>query len=270
MLSHRHIIALALIICATSSAAIMSGIQANANAVFFIAQAPEKKWTQPWKEACEETSITMVDSFYSGISSLTATQAKQKILTLLTAKNKKYGVSNDENADEIVSIIHNFFTWDAHVVSDPTLEHIKTELDEGHPVILPTYGKALHNKYFLNGGPLYHVFVLSGYDDETQEFIAKEPGTQFGDEYRYSYETIMNAMHDYLPNGQTIKGRKVAIFTSPERDPTFDTTDGDADKLTKVQEIEHATNLLSADTDHDGYVDGLEVMTGHSPLSKKN
>jgi hypothetical protein len=140
------------------------------------------------------------------------------------------------------------------------------ELDEGRPVIIPSHGKSLKNKYFVGGGPHYHVFVLSGYDDETKEFIAEEPGTNFGARYRYSYTTIINAMHDYLPNAQTYKGRKVAIFTNPLRDPAFDNTDEDSDSLSKSRELEYGTSLLTPDTDRDSYSDGTEISSGFLPL----
>ena len=94
---------------------------------------------------------------------------------------------------------------------------IKKEIDNKRPVILPLYGKALKNKYFKNGGPDYHVLVISGYDDDTNEFITEEPGLNtLGVDFRYKYATIMNAIHDFSVEGKTKSGRKVAIFTSPE------------------------------------------------------
>lgn len=189
-------------------------LKTKAIPVPFISQAPYGNWLQPWQDACEEASIVMIDAYYQGVT-LDKPVAKTELLELFAQKERLYGRSLDENAEKIVGLIHNFFSWDAEVVEDPSLEMIKRELDDGHPVIAPVYGKALKNPYFKNGGPDYHVIVMSDYDEERQEFITNEPGTQHGESYRYSYTTIMDALHDYLPRNRTKFGKKVIIITRP-------------------------------------------------------
>ncbi len=228
----------------------------------FTSQAPEKNWSQPWQDACEEATILMVDRFYSG-GTLDKSSAKSGLLQLFSIKNNHFGYSLDENAQKITELINHFLPWEAHIVENPTLEQLKAEIDAKRPIILPAHGRALYNKYFRNGGPDYHTVVISGYDDETQEFITQEPGTKHGLDFRYSYDTILNAMHDHLP-GQTIHGDKVAIFTTKKLNGSKN-TDQDKDGLSKIEEIEHGTVLWLADSDGDSYLDGQEVSAGFSP-----
>lgn len=242
-------------------------VKAKTNlSVPFSAQAPYGTWEQPWQDACEETAILMVDRFYQHKNLGTET-AYQEILRILRIKENAFGQSYDENAQTVADIINNFFPWEAHIVVRPTIDRIKNEIDAGRPVIVPAYGKGLLNPYFTDGGPYYHMNVISGYDDETNEFIVQEPGTSAGLDFRYPYDRIIDAMHDYLPNQRTIFGRKAAIFTQSAATEASLATDGDKDGLVKEDELRFGTILWLADSDGDGYSDGMEVVTGHSPTN---
>lgn len=184
----------------------------------FTTQAPNFNWGQPWQDACEETAIAMVDYFYSN-KKFTPASAEKSILEIINAKNNFIGKSLDENAKTIIDIINGFLAWEAYLVKNPALEQLKNEIDNGRPIIVPVHGKYLRNPYFRNGGPDYHSIVISGYDDEKNEFIVEEPGTRRGLDFRYSYDTIMNAMHDFLPGLQTKFGEKIAIFTNEKKKP---------------------------------------------------
>jgi len=234
------------------------------NSVPFTSQAPFGDWSWPWQDACEEASIVMVDHFYAG-KSLSPSVAKDQISRLFRIKEGKFGASLDENAKLIANIINLFYPWEAYIVDRPRLDEIKQELALGRPVILPAHGTALGNQFFRTPQLDYHVIVLSGYDDLTGEFITQDPGTQHGLDFRYSFATIMNAMHDYVPGVNATKdGPSVAIFT---RKNLIDSglTDGDSDGLVKQEEIIHGTVLWLQDSDGDGYSDGNEVQYGYYP-----
>ena len=232
----------------------------------FTSQAPYAYWGQPWQDACEETAIVMIDNFYRGKTLETKAIAKAEIEKILNIKNKNFGWSLDENAEQIVKIINNFLPWEAKVVLNPSLEQIKKEIDNNRPVILTAHGKYLYNPHFANGGPDYHTFVISGYDDETQKFIVQEPGTRYGKNYQYTYNTILNAMHDFLPAYKTKNGRQVAIFTQKDLNTSQD-ADGDQDDLIKADELKYGTITWLYDSDGDGYKDGVEVISGYSPTT---
>lgn len=233
----------------------------------FTSQAPYGYWGQPWQDTCEETAILMVDSFYNNKKLSDKSVAKQEILRVLKIKTNAYGKSLDENAEQMAKLINDFLIWEATVVENPTLEQIKLQIDASQPVIIPAYGKALKNPRFRNGGPEFHTIVISGYDDDKKQFITQEPGTSYGLDFRYDYDTLMNAIHDFLPNKQTKNGRKAVIFTSKNLKTSAD-ADGDKDGLTKTDELKYGTITWLKDSDGDGYSDGLEVAHGFSPTKK--
>lgn len=235
----------------------------------FTPQAPEKIWSQPWQDACEETSIAMVNNFYQNNTkkTLEKTEAKKDILEIFKIKEIYAGKSLDENTNKIAEMINNYLSWEAKIVKNPTLEQIKTEIDSGQPVIIPVHGKSLKNQNFKNGGPNYHMLVISGYDNDKQIFITQEPGTQYGLDFPYSFATIMDAIHDFLPYNQTNKGEKMAIFTQKNLD-TSANLDPDKDGLSKKEEWQYGSISWLSDSDGDGYSDGEEVKNGYSPTKK--
>ncbi|MFA6426939.1 MAG: C39 family peptidase [Candidatus Magasanikbacteria bacterium] len=232
----------------------------------FSSQAPQGRWVEPWKNACEEASTMLVDLFYYGYTSkqVDADGATKLISLLVKLENNHFGFNKDTNAVQITELINLYLPWEAYIVENPTLEQLKAEIDNGHPILFPVHGRDLRNPHYNTDQIDYHVFVISGYDDEKKEFIAQEVATQFGIDFRYSYDTIMTAMHDFLPRDKTYLGRKVAIFTRKELIDSG-ATDGDKDGLTKRDEIELGTILYYADSDGDGFNDGLEVANGYSP-----
>lgn len=178
----------------------------------FTSQAPEGNWGEPWYNDCEEVSIAMVDSFYNS-RVLTKAVAKKEILRIIGIKEKAYGFSLDEDADKMADIINNFLNWKAWVVEDPTIDEIKEQIDNAHPVIALTDGRLLDNRYYTTSE--YHIFVISGYDDNKEVFITQDAGTYRGHDYEYSYSIVMDALHDYNSTDVSL-GRRVAIFTGPK------------------------------------------------------
>src|SRR5690606_41290644 len=54
----------------------------------FTSQAPEGNWKQPWQDACEETSILMVDRFYQEQAQIGLEEAKKAIVNILNIDRK--------------------------------------------------------------------------------------------------------------------------------------------------------------------------------------
>lgn len=64
----------------------------------YTSQAPYAYWGQPWQDACEETSILMVDKYYSkpGNYRLKKADAKKDILQIFKIKKQYFKDSLDE------------------------------------------------------------------------------------------------------------------------------------------------------------------------------
>jgi len=186
----------------------------------FIVQAPYGNWQQPFQDACEEATILMLGAYFDGDTQgqVEAAEARKKILDLVDLEDTEFGFNRDTDINKMARIINRHFSFNAHVVDNPTLAQIKNEVDSQHPMIVPVWGRDLiSNPYFTPPGPKYHTIVISGYDDEQQQFITKEPGTRRGNDLRYGYQEIMNALADYVHGKDGLpapNGKKRALFTS--------------------------------------------------------
>ncbi len=179
----------------------------------FTSQAPAGDWSEPWQNACEETSIAMVASFYSGEVGMTPEEASADIRKILDVKNRVIGTSSDESVETISRLIAELGEpWTSRVVIDPTIRQLEKEIEARHPVIVPVFAPTLHNKKYEAGEPDYHVIVLIGYDQARKEFIVNDPGTVSGNGLRFSYDALMDAMHD-LDRENYRAGRKAVLFT---------------------------------------------------------
>ena len=185
----------------------------------FTAQAPYAVWDELHQEACEEAAMIMAAKYFSG-ESLTPHLAEQAILDLVRWETDQ-GYSVDLTAAEAALILQGYFGLNAQVVTDVSVVRIKKELDQGNLVIVPAAGRELHNPYFQTPGPIYHMLVIRGYND--QQFITNDPGTKRGESFFYNYQTLLNAIHDWdhekaqegMTESEMNSGRKVMIVVYP-------------------------------------------------------
>ena len=123
---------------------------------------------------------------------------EQALINLIEFQVKEYGGHYDLDAERIAKLIRDYYKYNnVEVFYDIGIEDIKQELAKGSVVIVPAAGRRLKNPYYTPPGPLYHNLVIKGYDDRTQEFICNDPGTKRGRNYRYKYQVVYNAMHDW-------------------------------------------------------------------------
>ena len=157
----------------------------------------------------------MANNFYKG-KNITPEQAEKQILEVFTVKNNHFGNSADESMSRIAEIINAAnLDWTATLSVNPELNAIKEEIAKNRPVIAPVDARLLIGSTY-EGDPVdYHVLVISGYDDTTEEFIVQDPGTKNGKNNRYGYENFYMSINDYLPQA-TPSGRKAVLFTSPK------------------------------------------------------
>lgn len=207
----------------------------------FTSQAPEKNWEEPWQDACEEAAVLMLDAYYKGYGlsplfardellkmvaweeargwGLSIEMEKMKTLTAwymgieINGDNEKIGLpaqsGNNEinrNSEEIGN--NEIRNKKLEIIENPTVEEIKGYVAGGKPILVVAYGKILPNPHFRNGGPEYHALIIRGYTEDS--FITNDPGTQFGENFVYKYNDLLNAIHDWN-NGDVANGKSVVL-----------------------------------------------------------
>jgi len=172
----------------------------------FTSQAPEKIWEDPWEDFCEEAAVLMMDAYYKKYN-LSPLFSKDELLRIWEwEQNKNFGKSIE--IKKIQEILSNYFELKSKIIENPTVEQIKKYLANGQPVLTVADGKVLPNKYFRNGGPLYHALIIHGYDET--KFITHDPGSGWSKNYVYEYDVLLNSIHDWN-NGKVSEGGKVIL-----------------------------------------------------------
>lgn len=176
----------------------------------FTSQAPYNDWSMPYQEVCEEASLIMAAYFISG-QELNKEIAKSEILSLVKyEKENSYKVDIDAFQTKQIAEAYYNLKGNVYYGKDVTSENIKKLLASGYPVIVPAAGQILANPNYSGSGPPYHMIIIIGYND--RGFITHDPGTQFGAEHVYSYDTLMNAIHDWNGSKSTVtRGQKAMI-----------------------------------------------------------
>lgn len=174
----------------------------------FTTQAPFGIWDDLHGEACEEASLLMVYYYRTGQKFTSKPEADTEIKKLV-AWEERSGYKVDLTADELVAVAAGYLKLKTgRVITNPTVEQIKTEIAAGRPVVVPAAGRELKNPNFTPPGPIYHMLVIKGYDKDG--FITNDPGTRNGESYRYTFDRMMTAMHDWDP-ANILNGQKAVI-----------------------------------------------------------
>jgi hypothetical protein len=174
----------------------------------FLAQAPFGIWDPLHEDACEEASLIMAKYFFDKNKNLTPTAGDVEIIKMVRYEEQNgYGLSI--TMEQLAEIIRDYYgIRNYRIEKNITAEDIKKELAEGRPVIVPAAGKILPNPNFRNGGPLYHMLVVIGYDKNG--FITNDPGTRKGEGFRYTFNALYNAIHDWN-GGDVLNGQKTYL-----------------------------------------------------------
>lgn len=172
----------------------------------FTSQAPEKNWEQPWQDACEEAALLMLDAYHKGYG-LSPIMARDEIFRMVEWETAR-GWGYDIDSEQLKIMAKEYFKINLKIVENPTIRQIKEFVVSKKPVYIVASGKDLANPHFKNGGPIYHTLVVVGYNEN--EFITNDPGTQFGESFKYKYDGLMNAIRDWN-NGDVKNGRKVIL-----------------------------------------------------------
>lgn len=169
----------------------------------YTSQAPEKKWIDPWEDACEEASILMLDAYYKGYG-LSPIFAKDEITKMIDWQYER-GWFKSISIQQVSQLYEHFFPKgkQPRIVENPTAKQIKEFVQSGKPVLVVAFGKALPNKWYSNGGPEYHALIIRGFTDDS--FITNDPGVNRGKNFAFPIGALMNSIHDWndgnVPNG---------------------------------------------------------------------
>lgn len=172
----------------------------------FFAQAPDADWRLPWKEACEESSIILAHHFLED-KELSKQEFKRQVLELVDLQEEMFWDYIDTSIAQTAEMLEEYYGYTNYeIIDNPSIEDLKKELAQWHPIIAPFAGKELWNGFFTNGWPRYHMLVVVWYNDEF--FLTNDVGTSRGENFAYSYETLMDAMHDLVREGDITSWEK--------------------------------------------------------------
>lgn len=178
----------------------------------FQIQAPHNNWDALHEETCEETVLLMVQHFFARTSFPDQDAADLEIKNIVQYETD-HNYTVDVTLEELTVIADNYFHMStARIVTNPTVALIKQELASGRPVIIPAAGRELHNPYFKQPGPIYHMLVIKGYDDITGEFVTNDPGIRQGNGYRYPYDTLLKAVHNWNKDNILVGTKEYLVF----------------------------------------------------------
>lgn len=184
-------------------------------AVPFTPQAPFALWDEFHKETCEEAVLYMVHRFYEGDPPgiLDPNAVEKELRHVAAFEDSVFGFNKDTTVAQTGVIAEQLYGYDrVKVFANPTVEQIKALVAAGYPVIVPAAGQQLGNPYFTAPGPVYHMLLIRGYT--ANGFITNDPGTRHGEGFVYSFDVLMNAMHDWNAEDIT-KGAKVVLVVYP-------------------------------------------------------
>ncbi len=182
----------------------------------YTSEVPLGSWVKPWNNACEEASMVMAESYYFGNESMTKDVAVKYMLPLFDIENKIYGGNADTDAARTARLLNDYLSVSTTIKTNPTLNDIKSQLRLGRPVISFHYARDIKNPYYhwRVGGSYYHVLLIIGFDDNTNEFIINDSGDdKTGAAHRYPYDLIMRTLHDFNFTNHKADGPARVLFT---------------------------------------------------------
>ncbi len=126
---------------------------------------------------------------------MTKQEANQEILDMIAWQEENFGGHFDIYADQVKEFIVGFYQIDPskiEIIYSATIEDLKRELADGHPVIVPITGEILKNPYYPYPG--YHMLTAIGYTED--KIITNDNGTRRGKDFSYDIEVFNEAMQD--------------------------------------------------------------------------
>lgn len=169
----------------------------------FTPQAPTANWDELHNESCEEAVAIMAYEYFSENTStiLNPEQVESQIDVLTHWQQQNLGYNLSITTEETARMIESVYKLKTKIIKDFTEKDVKQAISQNQLVILPANGRLLNNPYFKSPGPIYHMLLITGYDE--QGFITNDPGTKRGYNYRYSFSTLYKASASWVHDTQT-------------------------------------------------------------------
>ena len=168
----------------------------------FTPQAPTANWDELHNEACEEASIIMAQAYFNNISSLPPATVEKEISKLTKYQQDTFGYYLSITTAETSRMAEEVYGLNTEIVQFDK-QTIKQALADNKLVIYPAMGQMLGNPNFTGDGPIYHMLVIIGYDDDGN-FITNDPGTKRGQNYKYSYSTLEDAAGNWVHSAHAV------------------------------------------------------------------
>lgn len=167
----------------------------------FYSQAPTGNWEMPYQEACEEASLLLAYHYVTG-QDVSVSEFETALLDIVDWEVETFGQYVHTDVEQTAQILEEHLGYTHYeIVDDPTVDQLKGYLAKGYPVVFPAAGRYLGNPYFTGEGPVYHMLVLKGYD--STHFITNDVGTRRGENFIYTYDTMMFALHEWADAADT-------------------------------------------------------------------
>lgn len=176
----------------------------------FESQAPFANWDELHDEACEEAAVILTYYYLKNLP-LNSQEMENQIQEMVAWEIRNWGSHKDLTIKETGDLMVGFYNYSNFEAKNLTLEDLKREISQNHPVIVPTAGRLLGNPYFRQPGPVYHMVVAIGYEGNT--IIVQDVGTRNGNHYEYNEQVFYNAFHDWAGSPENIEnGSKNALI----------------------------------------------------------
>ncbi len=175
----------------------------------FYSQAPYADWSMPYQEACEEASLILAYNYVQDIE-MSKEEFHEELLRLIEWETEYFGSYEHTTVEETAKMLEQFYGFTSwKIIENPSVEDLQAELSAGNPIVAPFAGRMLGNPNFTGEGPYYHMLVIKGFDNTY--FITNDVGTRLGENYQYTHEILMDALHDWHDTDISTLGEKKVL-----------------------------------------------------------
>jgi hypothetical protein len=145
--------------------------------------------------------------------SLSAEEMEREIQALVSWQEKNWGGHFDLTVTQTAELANSYYGLNFEVKNIGSINDIKSEVSQNHLVIVPTAGRLLGNPNFRSPGPVYHMIVVSGYNQNS--ITTQDVGTRNGKNYTYANSILFNAIHDWTGSPDTIQSGQKVMLVAP-------------------------------------------------------